>query len=642
MTATQPEFAPDDEGDYPPTGLEHFKGPIAEPPGWDPETDETPDATPESDEFYTRRQLGLEAYDAARFERFHEERCADRTARQAEIKAALQAFRTGGVTPANDNLPAMARAHPIGQDAKFALSVGRGKGPRDIATARDYISGYIEDAYKALLAGDLNGACENLAKRYSMARWIQQHGGGSSEGPKPVSATPFVWIDPKTIPRREWLYGSHYARKYLSATFGAGGGGKTAHSYTEALAMASGKPLLGEIPRERRRVWTINLEDPIEEIDRRVMAAALHYSLRPDDIEGYLWTDSGREQQFVVVRTEGRDIKVVEPVVAALIAEIKERQIDVLIVDPFVSTHSVPENDNGAIQAVAAAWVRVAHEANCSVELVHHVRKSNGQEATADDGRGAGALKDKARSVRVVNGMTKEEAEKAGIPADQARRYFRVDFGKVNMVASSSSAWRRFASVSLGNGAGMLDPADQIGVVESWRWPSAQDIAGDVPEHLVAAVVSRLGSREAREHDQANGWAGYIVAEVLGLDADHKSDRARIKTLLAAWLKQGLLKIETRPDHQRRDRKYIVPAAPPPHWIGGAEVEQGGATSPSEPCSTTPRPRKGVGVEQGEKEEITGGAGGGANPPDEDADFTPPAFIQKSAPSAIHSNGAPR
>lgn len=173
MNAPAPE---PDEDDYPPTGLEKFKGPIAEPPGWDPETDETPDATPEADEFYIRRQLGLEAYDAARFERFHEERCADRTARQAEIKAALQAFRTGGVTPANDNLPAMARAHPIGQDAKFALSVGRGKGPRDIATARDYISGYIEDAYKALLAGDLNGACENLARRHSMVRWIQQHG----------------------------------------------------------------------------------------------------------------------------------------------------------------------------------------------------------------------------------------------------------------------------------------------------------------------------------------------------------------------------------------------------------------------------------------------------------------------------------
>lgn len=452
-----------------------------------------------------------------------------------------------------------------------------------------------------------------------------------------VTATPFVWKDPKTIPRREWLYGSHYARKYLSATFGAGGGGKTAHSYTEALAMASGKPLLGEIPRERRRVWTINLEDPTEEIDRRVMAAALHYNLRPDDIEGHLWTDSGREQRFVVARSEGRDIKVVEPVVTALISEIKERQIDVLIVDPFVSTHGVPENDNNAIQAVAEQWVRVAHEANCSVELVHHVRKSNGQEATADDGRGAGALKDKARSVRVVNGMTKEEAEKAGIAADQARRYFRVDFGKVNMVASSSSAWRRFVSVSLGNGGGMLDPADQIGVVESWSWPSAEQLADDVPGGAVAAILADLADGTGRDSEQSSEWAGHVVARHLGVDMD-KAGKARVKALLAAWKKTGILKVEMRKDAQRKDKPHLVPAAPPPYNSGGAEVAQGGADSMPDACATTPRPFRGGGGAKQNGEEVQGGALGGAD--FDEHDFIPPTFITKSRASAASQSEA--
>lgn len=386
----------------------------------------------------------------------------------------------------------------------------------------------------------------------------------ANDNDKAVTATPFVWKDPAGIPRREWLYGSHYARKYLSATFGAGGGGKTAHSYSEALAMASGKPLLGEIPRQRRRVWAINLEDPAEEIDRRVMAAAVHFKLCRDDIEGYLWTDSGRDQRVVVARTEGRDIKIVEPVVQALIAEITARKIDVLIVDPFVSTHGVPENDNGAIQSVAEQWVRVAHEANCSVELVHHVRKSNGQEATADDGRGAGALKDKARSVRVVNSMTRDEAEKAGIPDDQIRRHFRVDFGKVNMVASASSAWRRFANVSLGNGAGPLDPADQIGVVEQWRWPSPDDVKAELPDGAFEALLRKLECGNYRESDQAIQWAGDAVAEVLRLDPKQPDDKRRIKGLLRSWLQSGDLQTVVKHDHKRVDRKYIVPAAAPP------------------------------------------------------------------------------
>lgn len=451
-----------------------------------------------------------------------------------------------------------------------------------------------------------------------------------------VTATPFVWKDPKTIPRRDWLYAKHYARKYLSATFGAGGGGKTAHSYTEALVMASGKPLLGEIPRERRRVWCINLEDPQDEIDRRIMAAALHYSLRPADLEGHLWTDSGRDQQFVVAQMQGRDLRVVEPVVAALIKEIRDREIDVLIVDPFVSTHGVPENDNNAIQAVAAQWVRVADEGNCSVELVHHIRKSNGLEATADDGRGAGALKDKARSVRVVNGMTKDEADKAGIPADQARSYFRVDLSKFNMTASASSGWRRFVSVGLGNGGGMLDPQDDVGVVEAWRWPSAEQLADDVPGDAVAAILADLAEGTGRDSEQSSDWAGHIVARHLDIDMD-KAGKARVKALLAAWKKTGILKVEMRKDAQRKDKPHLVPAAPPPYDSGGAEVAQGGADSMPDACATTPRPFRGGGGAKQNGEEVTGGALGGANL--DDADFVPPTFLTKSRASAAYQNG---
>ena len=65
---------------------------------------------------------------------------------------------------------------------------------------------------------------------------------------------PFVWRDPATMPRREWLYGRHLIRKFVSATFAPGGVGKSALALAEAMAMASGKPLLGPRPRGRLRV----------------------------------------------------------------------------------------------------------------------------------------------------------------------------------------------------------------------------------------------------------------------------------------------------------------------------------------------------------------------------------------------------
>ncbi|RSB81867.1 hypothetical protein EFD55_07965 [Rhizobium pisi] len=147
-----------------------------------------------------------------------------------------------------------------------------------------------------------------------------------------------------------------------------------------------------------------------------------------------------------------------------MVSEIGRREIDVVIIDPFVSTHEARENANGAMQRVAAAWVRVADEANCCVELVHHVSKNQG-EVTADSARGGGAFKDKVRSMRVFNVMTHAEAEKAGV--EDPRGYFRVDHGKVNMIASGRSQWRRFVSVPLNNGRGLVKTGDE----SAWSRP---------------------------------------------------------------------------------------------------------------------------------------------------------------------------
>lgn len=151
----------------------------------------------------------------------------------------------------------------------------------------------------------------------------------------------------------------------------------------------------------------MNAEDPHDEIGRRFHAAAKHFNVTNDQIGGRLFTDSGRDQEFVIARQEGRDLKIVEPFIDDMVNEIRRREIDVVILDPFVSTHEAQENDNGSMQRVTAAWVRVADEANCCVELVHHVAKNQG-EVTADSARGGGAFKDKVRSMRVFNVMTKE------------------------------------------------------------------------------------------------------------------------------------------------------------------------------------------------------------------------------------------
>ncbi|TGP65432.1 ATPase [Mesorhizobium sp. M2D.F.Ca.ET.225.01.1.1] len=376
-------------------------------------------------------------------------------------------------------------------------------------------------------------------------------------------ASPFVYRDPSLIPRREFLYGRHYVRKYLTATFGAGGGGKSALAVSEALSMCTGRPLLGGAPQAPLRVWYINAEDDPVEIERRFAGAIKHYNIRPDQIGERLFTDSGRQQSFVVMTEDGKKTRVCVPTVDAFKEEVRRNRIDVAIVDPFVSTHEVEENDNSKIQRVATQWVLIAEQAGCAIELIHHVTKNN-MEITADSGRGAGALKDKCRSVRTINQMTDAEATEAAVPQHDRMGYFRVDFGKANLAKrTGKSDWRRFQSVKLGNGKGNLAfiNGDEIGVVVPWDWPSSEKIAeGLSPEQLRSLKVT-LDSGSYKAAPNSREWAGLAVAYVMGADASDKANRKQAGAILKALLKEGVLEQVNEKDPVTRMSATFVRSA---------------------------------------------------------------------------------
>jgi putative DNA primase/helicase len=111
---------------------------------------------------------------------------------------------------------------------------------------------------------------------------------GEPQKPAAIKATPYSWIEPESIPKRDFIYGRHLIRKFVSATVAPGGVGKSSLEITEVLAMVSGVDLLGIQPHGRSRVWLWNLEDPREEIARHIQATAKHFLLSPKDIDGRL------------------------------------------------------------------------------------------------------------------------------------------------------------------------------------------------------------------------------------------------------------------------------------------------------------------------------------------------------------------
>ena len=363
----------------------------------------------------------------------------------------------------------------------------------------------------------------------------------------PIVATPLVWRDERDIPRREWLYGRHLLRQFVSVDVAAGGTGKSSVKIGEALAMASGRNLYGvEVHDGPLTVWLYNLEDPAAETERRLHATAKWFKLDPQDFLERMYVDSGRDQRCVIATETEYGAKIVQPVYEQIKAQLTERRIDVLIIDPFVSSHEVSENDNPAIDRVAKAWGRLADECNCSINLVHHVRKGNGQETNADSARGAKALVDAARSVQVFNRMSPDEASLAGVAEDQRGFYFRVQNDKANLAPPDKAAWYRMNNVSLDNG-------DQVGVACPWKWPEIFD--GLSTRHLIA-VQKAVEVGDWRQDVRSPEWVGFAVAKALDIDAE--ASRKRISGLLKEWLKNGALEVVERDDENRRPRKFVV------------------------------------------------------------------------------------
>lgn len=387
----------------------------------------------------------------------------------------------------------------------------------------------------------------------------------SDRAPAPVLLKPTVYEfpDPAMIPPRPWLYGDHYIRGRVTATVAPGGLGKSSLAIVEALAMTTGKPLLGIRPKGLFKVWLWNGEEPSDELARRIAAAMQHYGLTGSDVGGRLCVDNGFQQPIAIAKTLRSETSVYTPMFDAAVAAIREQGIELFILDPFVSTHQVSENDNGAIDAVVKAWGRIANKTGAGIELVHHSRKTNGAEVNAEAARGGSAFVDGARSVRALTRMSNEQAKKMGIT--EPRRYFRFsDEGKTNMAPSAGLAgevsWFTTVSVSLPNvrltGAGDFTAADSVGVVVKAN-PLAAVVPVDADKERSALTL--IESAEWRSRAQAgDAWVGYAVARVFGLSASDPDDRQVINGHLARWYHGRVIEDVTARDPKSRKDRQIV------------------------------------------------------------------------------------
>lgn len=363
----------------------------------------------------------------------------------------------------------------------------------------------------------------------------------------------WVSIDPMSIACRTFLYGRHYVRKFASVTVAPGGLGKSTLVLAECIAMATGRAILGIKPAGLLKVVYFNAEDPYDEIQRRVLAICQHYGIKQAELEGQLFIASGRDQELIL--SKGDDGAIIEATFELVERYAEAENIDVFAFDPLANMTEAPET-NDAFRRLGKRISRMADRLNCSIELVHHTRKLNGNEATVEDSRGGSALIGAVRAGRALNPMSAEEAAKAGL--ETHIDHFRIEAaGKNNLSRSSPhSTWFKRVSIDLPNG-------DEVASLEPWQWPDAFDGISASDALRVWGMVKNANP-QPRYSSQSANWVGKIVADVLGLDLEDKNHRARVNTMIGTWIKTGVLAVEEIEDTRNGRTTKAVFAGPNP------------------------------------------------------------------------------
>jgi hypothetical protein len=348
------------------------------------------------------------------------------------------------------------------------------------------------------------------------------------------------------IPPREFYLGRQYQRGAVSGTMAPGGRGKSSLVLVEAVSMAVARKLLFDEPMRRLKVWYHNGEENWDELRRRLEVVCKYYGIAHADLEGWLCLTSAQRFPLRVAEMGSSDRFTPDRnLLAHMYEEIRSNGFEVVVLDPLITLHGVPENNPVMMRGVMDIFRDLAADLDWSTEVVGHTRKlpiGFDAQLTAYDTRGSGAIVDALRSVRMLDLMTIEEAEKAGVKPHERERHVKVAPAKRNYSATAAMPeWIRIENLIINNG-------DDVGVVTPWEWPghdpAAFEAAVQRSEAVFLEVMPKLQRRGQRLSDKKGvNYAPKLIAQT----PEAKESRVNETSLTEAMgrlIERGLLLVE--------------------------------------------------------------------------------------------------
>ena len=182
------------------------------------------------------------------------------------------------------------------------------------------------------------------------------------------------------IPHRKWQYGVDLVRGEITILGSPGGVGKSSLAIGMAVAIATGRELLGEKVHDGDdlSVLLINSEDTGTEIMRRIWAFCLLHTVAEQTLSRLYvaGVDDAKVQRLSFLRTsENNFSKLDRSGFQVLEAALLELRPDCIVLDPLVAFCGSGNMNDTVMSEVMRELKSMAAKFNCAVLVVHHNRK---------------------------------------------------------------------------------------------------------------------------------------------------------------------------------------------------------------------------------------------------------------------------
>jgi RecA-family ATPase len=225
---------------------------------------------------------------------------------------------------------------------------------------------------------------------------------------------------------------------------GQGAIGKSILAIQTGLSIATGRQILGGLwkPQKKGAVTVIMGEDDIQILKERLYWIRKHEQLSKEQIED-------AEQNLFIYSTFGMDMRLIVktsngfqhgPFHEVLKHYCKNQRL--VIIDPLLFLIAgLDENDNSVAAVLMNVLQQLTLETGCTIVLVHHIGKSNGDREEWASARGASAL---TTCIRWQMKMTPPSIKEVGefkLDDKSRRERVRVALIKVNYGKDGSLGW---------------------------------------------------------------------------------------------------------------------------------------------------------------------------------------------------------